>query len=253
MSLVRFFLVGILLLVFACNEDAKQLKQKEANRYFPESGITVVVLGSSTAAGAGPQRRDSAWAFRLKKKMKRKNPRNRVINLAKGGYTSFHILPNGEVPYNRLDWLKPDSLRNVSRALEFSPDVILLNLPSNDNTLRVPISKQISNLKKIVAWAESGGAQVWITTTQPINRSAKLCQKQKNVCDSIQEIFGGNTLDFWKSLASSEGRIQEEFSAGDGLHINSKGHEVLFNLVKKRVPLDSIYIAKQRVRFLTNR
>lgn len=242
---------GILWLLFACDAEVKQIKQQEINRYYPENGITIVILGSSTAAGAGPQKRDSAWAFRLKKKLKRRNPRNRVINLAKGGYTSFHILPNGEAPYGRLDWLKPDSLRNVSRALELSPDIILLNLPSNDNTLRVPVNIQISNLKKIVAWAESGGADVWITTTQPINRSIGLVQKQKNVRDSIFGIFGNNTLDFWNTLANTDNnRILDEFSAGDGLHINSTGHKMLFNLIEKYVPLDSIYIDKQRGKVL---
>ena len=45
----------------------------------------IVVLGSSTAAGAGVSSSDSAWVNRYRNYLESINPDNEVINLAVGG------------------------------------------------------------------------------------------------------------------------------------------------------------------------
>ncbi|MEZ4983685.1 MAG: SGNH/GDSL hydrolase family protein [Saprospiraceae bacterium] len=51
----------------------------------------IVVLGSSTAEGTGASSPDSSWVNRYRASLSR-NTRYEVVNLARGGYTTFHIL-----------------------------------------------------------------------------------------------------------------------------------------------------------------
>ena len=55
----------------------------------------VVVLGSSTAEGFGPSDADSTWVNRLRVALAAADPSLDVLNLAKGGYTTYHVLPAG--------------------------------------------------------------------------------------------------------------------------------------------------------------
>jgi lysophospholipase L1-like esterase len=72
--------------------------------------MRVVVLGSSTSVGVGASPIDSSWVSRYIVYLKSLNPQNEVINLAKSGYTTYHLLPDG---YD--DWVDPN--RNITRAL----------------------------------------------------------------------------------------------------------------------------------------
>lgn len=58
------------------------------------SSFTVVVLGSSTAAGSGASTADSAWVNRYRVTITNINPNNSVINLGVGGKTTYNIMPD---------------------------------------------------------------------------------------------------------------------------------------------------------------
>ena len=55
----------------------------------------IVVLGSSTAEGVGPENIDDAWVNLYREYLTQQDSRFEVINLAKGGYTTYDILPTG--------------------------------------------------------------------------------------------------------------------------------------------------------------
>ncbi len=244
-TLLRCFLLTVVLgIVSACGVEQPKVTQRYVDTKV-EEGMCVVVIGSSTAAGAGPERRDSAWAFRLRRYMERRNPRNRVVNLARGGYTSFHLLPDGDKAFAGNRYLKPDVSRNITKALEFQPDLIVMNLPSNDNTRRVPVDVQLANLKRIVERAEVSNVPIWVSTTQPVSRNLKYRELQLMVRDSISALFKPRVIDFWNGLADVDGRILRNVSSGDGVHLNSNGHRLLFDRVLSAVPIDSLYRAKQ--------
>jgi hypothetical protein len=128
-------------------------------------GVTIAVLGSSTAFGTGPSHADSAWVNRYRKCITDLDSSSKVVNLALGGYTTYHMLPDDFVPpANRP---APDPARNITQALSLYPFAIIINLPSNDAASGYSISEQLSNYDLILEKASAAGVPVWISTTQP--------------------------------------------------------------------------------------
>ncbi|HEY0610748.1 MAG TPA: SGNH/GDSL hydrolase family protein, partial [Chitinophaga sp.] len=127
----------------------------------------IVVLGSSTAAGTGPKTPDSAWVNLLRNYLQLKDPATLVTNLAVGGYTSYKLLPQGaDVPFTKPD---PDPEHNIDKALSLQPDLIIINLPSNDITEGFSVSEFQHNLSTVIGIIRRHNIRYYITTTQPRN------------------------------------------------------------------------------------
>ncbi len=190
----------------------------------------IVVLGSSTAAGTGVSKPDSSWVNRWQAWLN-VDSRYELINLAKPGYTSYHVLPTGTPIPPQLS-VNIDTSRNITRALSFRPKVVLVNMPSNDAAYSVPVADQLNNFQQIMEMATYGGASAWITTTQPrrFNDSLKV-QLQEITRDSITCIYGNKAIDFWKGFANSDGTIKKIYDAGDATHMNDLGHALLFQRI----------------------
>ena len=189
--------------------------------------VRVVVLGSSTAEGVGASPRDSAWANRYRAYLAALDPPAALNNFGKGGYTTYHIRPTGAaVPAGRP---APDTQRNVTWALRFNPDAIIINMPSNDATSGYSVAEQLANYDEILAAA--GDIPVWIATTQPRNLSAAGRANLMAVRDSTFARYGPRALDFWNGLAASDGTILPAYNSGDGIHLNNAGHGLLFRRV----------------------
>jgi lysophospholipase L1-like esterase len=191
------------------------------------AAFRMVVLGSSSAAGVGTSNPDSSWVHRFATFL---NPNScyELTNLAKPGYTSYHILPTG-TPIPAQVTIPIDTSRNISQALALRPDAIIINMPSNDASYGIPVADQLANFQLVTDTALKTGAQVWITTTQPrkFNDPAKTLL-QEIVRDSILCIYGGQALDFWTGLASEDGTILPRYNSGDATHLNDAGHAILF-------------------------
>lgn len=105
--------------------------------------IRIVVIGSSTAA---PNTVFNNWTARYTKSLETINPNNQVINLAKGNFSTFNVLPDKmESTYPN----KPntDKENDISAALKFRPDAIIINLPTNDISLRCSVDEIMANFK----------------------------------------------------------------------------------------------------------
>jgi len=186
---------------------------------------TLVIMGSSTAAGSGASTPDSSWAGRYTRYLKQFYPEVRVINLAAGGYGTHHLLPDGwTIPDGRP---LPDPERNISRALTHHPDVIILNLPSNDASQSYPAEEQLANFETIVGQAQAAGALVWVTTTQPRNFEPYQIEIQRQVRTGLMARYGDHCIDFWEVLSTSEGLVDQRYDSGDGIHLNDAGHRLL--------------------------
>ena len=75
---------------------------------------TIAILGSSTAAGVGASTYDSAFAGRYAKYLGGLKPSWKLVNLAVGGYTTYHIMPTGwKRPAGRP---APDTARNITKV-----------------------------------------------------------------------------------------------------------------------------------------
>ena len=224
----RFFLLMILaisLLLQSCF-----IKPTGRNHSNP---VKVVVLGSSTAAGTGPKNIKNAWVNRYRDYLVKKDTANKVINLAVGGYTTYHLLPTGTVvPENRP---KPDPEHNITKAISYKPDIIIINLPSNDAAYGYSVNEQLNNYRTIVKPAGELNIPVYVTTPQGRNMSKEKLQIQFALKDSTYAMFGDKTIDFWTISATGDGKINPKYNSGDGVHLNDEGHRLLFEEVLKNI------------------
>lgn len=223
---MRFCLVLLLLLVGSNNQ---LLAQKEGFE-FVNPPITIVVLGSSTAEGVGTSPRDSAWVNRFRVYVKSFNPDNEVINLGKGGFNTYNILPTNSKPISDLQ--KPDSTRNFTKALEYNPDGIIINLPSNDVSNGYSVEEQLANFRTFAKIAEENNIELWVTTTQARNfPKARDRQYQRDLVDSLQAMFHNSCIDFWTDFCDDDFRILKQYDSGDGCHMNNGAHKILLDRV----------------------
>lgn len=191
--------------------------------------IHVVVIGSSTAAGTGPTNSANAWVNRYRAYLQNINSNNQVTNLAIGGTTTYHIMP---------DWFvaapgRPPVIlsNNVSQAITLGADAIIVNMPSNDAANGFGVNEQMFNFQTISNTADSAGIPVWVCTTQPKNFSAAQKAIQIAVRDSVISYFGPKAIDFWTGFADSTNGLATFYDSGDGTHMNDTAHGVLNNRV----------------------
>lgn len=189
-------------------------------------GYHIVVIGSSTAAGAGASVPDSAWVNRYRSFLQSLNPQYQITNLAQGGYHTYKLMPDGfQPPFGRP---LPDSAKNISAAIALLPNAIIMNLPSNDVALGYSLAEQIFNMDSIFSTSVLSGIPIWICTTQPRNFGAIQLQMQEDMKDSIIAHFSPFVIDFWNGLALPNNSLDPFFDSGDGVHLNDRGHRLLF-------------------------
>ncbi len=189
----------------------------------------IVILGSSTAEGVGPKNVNDSWTNRFRRWCKRLRRPIEVINLARGGYTTFHILPTSHVtPDGRP---QPDASRNVTAALDLHPDAIIVNLPSNDAAHKFPVAEQVANYRAVLAATDAAHVPVWIATTQPRGLDETGRAALQAMRDRTAQLVGDRTIDFWTKLAQPDGNIQPRYDSGDHVHLNRHGHWLLFQRV----------------------
>ncbi len=209
--------------------------QVTLNPCISNTDFTVVVLGSSTAAGTGPSHPDSTWVNKYRKTLQNINPNNQVINLAVGGYTTYRIMPDSfATPPNRPT---VNYQHNIDEALSYSPDAIIVNLPSNDR--QWPMQEQLANFDTLYNYSLSHGVPFYVCTTQPI-ASASFATYQKSVADSILNTFGAFSIDIFTPLADTNNAVDSSYAA-DAVHLNDKGHVIIHTQVVNRDILHAIY------------
>lgn len=186
------------------------------------SPVSVVVLGSSTAAGwMLDDAASESWVARYAVTLAADAPGSVVTNLAVPGFTTRAILAEGA---------SAAAANNITAALALDPDAILVNLPSNDAALGVPIDETMDNLHAVVDLARARGVRTGVTTSQPRNvsgdaRDALIAMRTRVTAEFSDD--GDLALDFWTPLATQDGTILAELDAGDGVHVNAEGHRRL--------------------------
>ena len=199
---------------------------------------TVVVIGSSTAEGAGPLSQDSTWVNRLRAEFAARHamgePDVRVVNIARGGYTTYHLLPTGSALQAPDGAERPavDEARNVTKALSFHPVAIVLGLGSNDAAYGYSLAEQERNFAAITAAADAAHVPIWVTTTQPRGLDAAGRATQVALRDWFNATYGDHAIDFWTGFATPDNVLDARWDSGDGVHYNDAGHGVLFRRVR---------------------
>ncbi|GAB3048352.1 SGNH/GDSL hydrolase family protein [Spirosoma pulveris] len=192
----------------------------------PPVSQTIVIIGSSTAAGWGASDYKYAWAGRLTQELSK----DRVVNLAKGGYTSYQLLPtNAPHPANRPE---ADTLRNLNAALKEKPTTLIISISSNDLIIGCSVEEIITNFNVIRSKALAAGvAHVLITTPLPRNYSAEVTANLLLQRDLVLKNYGTSAINIFDPLANEQQQTKPELLSSDGIHPNDKGHAVLFTII----------------------
>lgn len=208
--------------------------------------IRIVLLGSSTAWGNGLPSRDSAWAFRYQRYLKANhNPADTIINLANGSTNTQIIQPDGTPSYTVSGLtFSVDPTSNISRAVALNADVIIINMPTNDEGRNFPMEKSRDNYLALKQFAAQHNIPLWVTTTQPRgNLGVAAGVRLRQFRDTTIKYFGSKAVDFFDGLDSSNNNIKAIYNSGDDVHFNSAGHKILFDrMVAESIP-DSLCAA----------
>lgn len=198
----------------------------------------IVVMGSSTAAGQGASSPTTSWVGRLQTHFRKNNGDGldtTVTSIAFSGQTTYHQMPTGfisPIPGRPA----PDPNSNVTRALSFSPDVIIINLPTNDIANGYTKKECMDNFRLMYQAITAANVRCYITTSQPRSLSTALKDSLKTLADSVKNNFALHSIDFWTDLVTTDGlnNIRPEVSVGDGIHINDVGHNYVFIRTRER-------------------
>lgn len=194
----------------------------------------VVVMGSSSAYGYFPNTsipRDSSWAFKVSKHYKDAGVLDTLYNIGTPGIDCYVGMPTGFTPPAGRN--APNPQFNITKAVSFNPDVIIINFPSNNYTF-LTTTEIINCLQAMKAYAESFNITVFVTTTQPRDDFTQQAEREKlrALKDLILSTFGVYALDFWTPIVQDPPIIiKPEFALGDGVHLNPAGHTALKNVV----------------------
>lgn len=197
----------------------------------------IVVLGSSTAAGSGASADGKGWVDRVNTYYNNLGLlKENIHNLALSGATTYNAMPTGYVPPPGRPAV--DTLRNVTKALSFNPDIVIVSYPGNDLVLGFSMDEYLSNLQTISNTVTAAGKICWITTTQPRDALPAAGRQQlKDGRDRIMAQFPVYGLDFFTPVVDLSSNnylgINPLYAApNDGIHLNDSGHAVLAGVVE---------------------
>ncbi|MDN3659140.1 SGNH/GDSL hydrolase family protein [Ferruginibacter paludis] len=214
----------------------------------------VVIMGSSTAAGYGATSYALSWGGLLESSFNVNTSDGTdtlFYNIAIGGYTTYEEMYTGcYVPPGRP---APDPMHNVTMALSYTPDVVIINLPSNDEGAGFSINETMYNLRQMYSTITASGAKCYITTAQPRNDYA-VSQRQDlyDMKDSILAQFGTFAVNFWDDLVTSDGLNMLRPDRKDpytDMHPNDLGHQFLFERVQAKNIFGFVVLPLQITRF----
>ena len=200
----------------------------------------VAVIGSSSAAGTGATPIDSSWVNLTKDYLKGLGLIDTIYNIALGGSTTFAGLPT----WDSNGASKPDTAHNITKALRYNPDVVLIAYASNDVVADYTMQQTMTNLRVIYQEVLNAGKIAYITTPQP-RGTIPVFQKQmlKAERDSVLAEFPAYSMNFYNPLVAADSLSLNPALAFDSTHPNNAGHQLLFQVVKNTDILSSFPLA----------
>jgi acyl-CoA thioesterase-1 len=199
----------------------------------------IAVIGSSTAQGIGASPIDSSWVNLTKSYYRGLGLIDTIYNVALGGETTYAGMPSDFVPPSGRP--APDSATNVTKALSFNPDVVLINFPTNDAAADYTLAETMSNLRTIYETVKAAGKIAFVTTSQPRDGlNAGQLELLKTTRDSVVAEFSGFSLNFYNPIVDADSLTINPIYNFDGTHVNNAGHQQLFQVVKAASILSGI-------------
>lgn len=216
-TLYKLLFLLCFLLIGGCsrNDDPQGVVYRKKN---------VVIIGSSTAAGAGATNYSYSWVGLLQSATQ-----DIFINNAVSGYTTFHFLP--EARSNSLG-IVPDVKHNISASLNLKPDLIIFAITTNDIAKGFSIEDYMANMKIMTDLCEDNNVEFLVSSTQP--RSLTYNQKLALLAinEKLEVVYGENYFDFYTPLCNFDVlEYKSDVDSGDHVHPNDKGHKIIFEVV----------------------
>ncbi|HUB62143.1 MAG TPA: PKD domain-containing protein, partial [Puia sp.] len=201
--------------------------------------MRIGVIGSSTMAGVGPSNIDSSLVNRIQQYYRANGIIDTIYNLAVPGSTVY----NGVT----ADFVSPgaapnvyDSTANVTAALAKGIDVLIVGYPSNEYEIgQLTIPEIMAAHQNIFDAATAAGVRCYITTTQPRTSSFDSADQAQLLVigDSLLNRFGKFCIDFMTPMVyPGTYTVLPQYSAGDGIHLNSAAHAQLAAIVEATNP-----------------
>lgn len=186
---------------------------------------TIVILGSSSAKGKGASTSSKAWVELMKVRLKKDNKVVKVVNLSEGGYTTYHIMPDGNKVANRP---APDKARNITKALSYKPFLIIINLPTNDIDKKYTDKEILNNYAKLRNIVVKENVNYLVTGTQPRNFTENSQRTRLlELNEQMNALDPAHIVDVLKKLSIQSFKIKKAYAYSDGIHPNDKGHAVI--------------------------
>lgn len=181
-----------------------------------------VVMGSSTAAGAGASQGKS-WVELLQSGVK--NQAIPFVNIAKGGTVTYHGLSAAAIPQSGRPL--PDPAANIDQALSRNPALLILAYPTNDTALGYTVEETVNNLLSIRNQALANSVSVMLLSTQPRNLPSAQLAPLPLIDERLAAIAGPCFVEVRRGLAAANGQLAALYDAGDGVHPNDEGHRLI--------------------------
>ncbi|MBE7173715.1 MAG: T9SS type A sorting domain-containing protein [Williamsia sp.] len=222
---MKRFWIGMILLA-ACVQGNLQVHAQKK----------LLILGSSTPACYGLST-DSCYVGRLQRYYQQKGTPIVIDNRAVSGDNCYHGMPTSYTPPAGRNAPRP--YNNITEGLQGNPDVVLVNYPSNGYDI-YSVAEVLFCLRTIWQTATNAGKPCYIATSQPRSEPAsyqttEVRQKMEQIKQGIINEFGQYAINFWDGIANpADNSILSMYNSGDGTHLNSAGHNVLFNRVVEK-------------------
>jgi lysophospholipase L1-like esterase len=191
---------------------------------------TWVVMGSSTAAGAGASQ-GKGWASLLEAAYSAHGVR--IANIANGGTVTYEGLGTNTTPVAGRP--APDPALNIDQALSRKPVLLIVSYPTNDTALGYSVDETVRNLLAIRAQALAAKVPVVLTSTQPRNLTDAQLAQMRTIDERVAASVGECFVDVRQVLAGINGLLAPNYDSGDGVHPNEAGHQVITAQVEKMI------------------
>ncbi|MBC3621562.1 SGNH/GDSL hydrolase family protein [Vibrio metschnikovii] len=202
------------------------LNPQQSLPYRLEKSQHWVVMGSSSAAGAGASHPSKNWVGLLRAELA---PQGVTIhNIAKGGHTTYHALSKRcSVDGKRF---QPDPQHNIDRAFNYKPDLVILNYPGNDQALNYAEQEPVVNLLRLRSELLESNIPVLILSSQPRRQNLSLQKRLIRFNELIQPLSSPCFVETFSHLQNDHGFLKSDFDY-DGVHLNDAGHEIVFKAI----------------------
>jgi len=181
---------------------------------------TWVVMGSSTAAGAGAPA-GKGWVALVGAAYAARGVQ--VANIAQGGTVTYEGLSASTAPVASRP--APNPALNIDQALSRKPVLLILAYPGNDTAHNYGPDETVNNLLTIRSQALAAGVPVVVTSSQPRNLSDAQLTQLRAIDARLSANVGPCFVEVRAALAGPDGRLAPAYDSGDGVHPNEAGHE----------------------------